>query len=121
MAARRRPAAKSRSTQDLMLLSGLPPVVRESDRYRATFTLRNASERRMPVQLIARVASGGKAFPPLEPRQVELAPGEAREIAWVVTVPIDATKLDWQVEAVERAHEAAEQPVRPEPVEGRTE
>ena len=74
--------ASIRSTQDLMLLSGLPPVVRESDRYRATFTLRNASERRMAVQLTARIASGGKALPPLEPRQAELAPGEAREIAW---------------------------------------
>ncbi|TMH53444.1 MAG: alpha-2-macroglobulin, partial [Betaproteobacteria bacterium] len=105
--------ASIRSTQDLMLLSGLPPVVRESDRYRATFTLRNASERRMPVQLIARVASSGKALPPLEPRQVELAPGEAREIGWDVTVPIDATKLDWQVEATERDTRA----VRGEPVE----
>jgi hypothetical protein len=37
--------ASIRSTQDLMLLSGLPPVVREADRYRATFTVRNASER----------------------------------------------------------------------------
>ena len=37
--------ASIRSTQDLMLLSGLPPVVRESDRFRASFTLRNASER----------------------------------------------------------------------------
>ena len=33
-----------RSTQDLMLFSGLPPLVREQDAYRAGFTVRNASE-----------------------------------------------------------------------------
>src|SRR5208283_3464936 len=79
--------AAIRSTQDLMLLSGLPPVVRESDRFRASFTVRNASERRMPVQLSARVASGGKGLPPLDMRRIELAPGEAREVAWDLTVP----------------------------------
>ncbi len=97
--------AAIRSTQDLMLLSGLPPIVRESDRFRASFTLRNATVRRMPVQLTARVAATGKALPSLEPRQIELAPGEAREVGWDVTVPIDATELDWNVEAVERSDE----------------
>jgi uncharacterized protein YfaS (alpha-2-macroglobulin family) len=93
--------AAIRSTQDLMLLSGLPPVVRESDHFRASFTVRNASERRMQVQLTARFAVTGKGLAPLEPRQLELAPGEARDVAWDVTAPIDATKLDWRVEAVE--------------------
>jgi uncharacterized protein YfaS (alpha-2-macroglobulin family) len=94
-------AASIRSTQDLMLLSGLPPVVRESDRFRALFTLRNASERRMPVQLTAGITASGKALAPLEARHLDLAPGEAREVAWDVAVPIDVTQLDWKVEAVE--------------------
>ncbi len=94
-----------------MLLSGLPPVVRESDRFSASFTLRNAAERRMRVQLSARIAATGKAMPPLEPRQIELAPGEAREIAWDVTVPIDVALLDWRVEAVERAQDVSERTV----------
>jgi len=98
--------ASIRSTQDLMLLSGLPPVVRESDRFRASFTVRNASERQMPVLLTARVAASGKVMAPLEPRQVELAPGEAREVAWEVVVPIDVSKLDWRVEAAERSSDA---------------
>ncbi len=99
--------ASIRSTQDLMLLSGLPPVVRESDRFRATFTVRNASERRMAVQLTARVAASGKAPLALGTRQIELAPGEAREATWDVSVPVDATKLDWQIEAVEGARDSA--------------
>ena len=94
--------ASIRSTQDLMLLSGLPPVVREADRYRATFTVRNASERRMAVQVIARVAANGSTLPALEPRQFDLQPGEAREAAWEVTAPTGVTKLDWQIDAAER-------------------
>jgi len=33
-----------RTTQDLMLFSGLPPVVREQDEYNAMFTVRNATQ-----------------------------------------------------------------------------
>jgi uncharacterized protein YfaS (alpha-2-macroglobulin family) len=95
-------SASLRSTQDLMLLSGLPPVVREGDKFRATFTLRNASERKIEATLAARMSTSGKPFPALEPRQVALAPGEAREISWELNVPIDVTKLDWQIEAAER-------------------
>jgi alpha-2-macroglobulin len=105
--------ASIRSTQDLMLLSGLPPVVREADRYRATFTVRNASERRMAVQVTARVGAKDSTPPALEPRQFDLAAGEAREAAWEMTVPIGVTKLDWQIDAAERNDEA----VRGEPVE----
>ena len=98
-------AATIRSTQDLMLLAGLPPVVRESDRFRAIFTLRNASARPMPVRLSARVAANGTALAPLESRRIDLAAGEARETGWDLTVPLDASKLDWQVDAVELAPE----------------
>jgi uncharacterized protein YfaS (alpha-2-macroglobulin family) len=99
-------SASLRSTQDLMLLSGLPPLVREGDKFRATFTLRNASERKIEATLSARVTSASKALPALEPKQIALAPGEARESAWEVSVPIDATKLDWQIEATERSEGA---------------
>ncbi len=98
--------ATIRSTQDLMLLSGLPPVVRESDRFRAAFTLRNTTERPMPVQLTARVASAGKPLAALDPRQIDLAPGAAREVAWDLTVPIGATELEWSVDALQRGAEA---------------
>jgi hypothetical protein len=43
------------STQDLMILSGLPPLVREGDRYRAEFTLRNTTNRGMEVEALATV------------------------------------------------------------------
>lgn len=83
-----------RSTQDLMLLSGLPPLVREDDRFRAGFTLRNTSEQELAVQLAASVS--GKA---LAPQSVSIAPGQAREIGWDYTVPAGAPELVWDVSA----------------------
>ncbi len=46
-----------RTTQELMLHAGLPPLVREGDRYSATFTLRNASKRPMSVRATAKIGT----------------------------------------------------------------
>jgi uncharacterized protein YfaS (alpha-2-macroglobulin family) len=81
------------STQDLILLSGLPPVVREGDRYLATFTLRNTNGRGLEATVRASVTPGAA----LEPRRVALAPGAATDVTWTVVAPYDATKLAWDV------------------------
>ena len=44
-----------RSTQDLMILSGIAPLVREGDQFRAEFTLRNTTDQAMEVQVQGRV------------------------------------------------------------------
>jgi len=96
-------AASIRATQDLMLLSGLPPLVRESDTFRAIVTVRNASERSLHATLSANVDAkpvAAKKLPSLDVREVDLAAGETREVTWEVTVPINATALDWRVDAV---------------------
>ena len=94
-----------------MLLSGLPPLVREGDRYAATFTVRNASKRRMTVRATAKSTrtpprSRSSARPPRSRRKmaradlksltVELPAGGARDVAWPVTAPVgvDALALD---------------------------
>lgn len=83
-----------RSSQDLMLLSGLPPVVREGDRLRAGFTLRNTSAAALQVALTA--SAGGKALPA---QQVALEAGAAQEVGWDYQVPAGATALAWEVAA----------------------
>jgi uncharacterized protein YfaS (alpha-2-macroglobulin family) len=83
-----------RSAQDVMLLSGLPAMVREGDRFRAGFTLRNASQGDLTVELGAQVA--GKTLP----RQaVAIAAGMAKEVGWDYQVPVGATELAWDVNA----------------------
>lgn len=89
--------AALRSTQDLMVLSGLPRVVRNGDVFRATFTVRNAGERRLAVALAPRLGTEA-----LAPQDADLAPGAARELGWDVTVPVTASTLDWRVDANER-------------------
>ncbi|MYM27090.1 alpha-2-macroglobulin [Duganella sp. CY15W] len=83
-----------RSSQDLILLSGLPALVREGDRFRATFTLRNTTDAAVKTTLNAN--AGGKD---LSSQQVALEPGQAREVAWDVQVPQGATTLAWDVSA----------------------
>ena len=83
------------STQDLMVLSGLPPLVREGDRFKAGFTLRNTTNRSMEVDVSPK-AEGISA--PLVPQTASLAPGEAKEIGWDVTAPIGIETLKWEVE-----------------------
>jgi hypothetical protein len=102
--------ASIRATQDLMLLSGLPPLVREGDSFRAIVTVHNASERNLHATLFASVESRPltpKRLPSLDTREVDLAVGETREVAWEVTTPINATALDWRVEAIEAAGDPA--------------
>jgi alpha-2-macroglobulin len=92
-------AANIRTTQDLMLLAGLPPVVRHGDRFVAEVTLRNATTRAMEVVARARVQGLTTA---LEPRAATLAAGDSRALTWEVTVPPGAAALAWEIEAGER-------------------
>ena len=103
-------ATSIRTTQDVMLLSGVPPLVREGDRFQAGFTVRNGSDRTMKVDLSATattVAGTGKgaALPgkPLAGQSVTLSPGAAKEIKWELEVPAGAETMTWQVEARDRA------------------
>ena len=87
-----------RSTQDLMLMSGVPQFVRAGDRLRAGFTVRNASERTQQIQLTARVTAGDGAPQALATQTVTLDAGASREVGWDYAVP-QAQSLRWQVEA----------------------
>jgi uncharacterized protein YfaS (alpha-2-macroglobulin family) len=85
------------TTQDLMLLSGLPPLVREGDRYAATFTVRNTTNAPMTVEVTAAVTPALAATP--APQRLTLAPGSATDLSWQVAAPIDAKTLAWEVAA----------------------
>ncbi|MEB0140237.1 MULTISPECIES: alpha-2-macroglobulin family protein [unclassified Undibacterium] len=97
-----------RATQDLQIVSGLPPMVREGDQYSAMFTLRNTSARAMSVTLQARTDSAA-----LTPQQVALAAGASKEVAWQVSAPAlsgsqESVALAWRIEAKEQGGSAAD-------------
>ena len=90
--------AQMRTTQDLQIISGLPPLVREGDRFVAQFSLRNTTQKPMKVAVTARATL-------LEtPAQtLEIPAGETREVSWDVTapVPLGMTRqeaLIWEVQ-----------------------
>lgn len=88
-----------RATQDLQLISGLPPLVREDDQFRAQFTLRNTTKAAMKVQISPRAT-----LLDLKPQTVDIPAGEAREVAWTVTAPAQlaltrAEAILWEIEA----------------------
>jgi alpha-2-macroglobulin len=90
-------SATIRATQDLILVSGLAPLVREGDRYAATFTLRNTTERVLTVEAQAQLlVEPAQALPP---QRVEVPPGQSRDLVWPVTAPVGVDTLQWEVTA----------------------
>ncbi len=93
------------TTQDLMLLSALPALAREGDRFDAQVTVRNASDRPQQVTLSATVTAEplAPALPlpaqSLAPQAVTLAPGEAKQVRWPFTVPVGVERLRWELAA----------------------
>jgi hypothetical protein len=64
-----------RATQDLQIISGLPPLVREGDAFRAQITLRNTTKAAMKVEVAPRAT-----LLELKPQNVEIPP--ARRAKW---------------------------------------
>lgn len=99
-------SASVRATQDLMLLSGLPPVVREQDSYRAGFTVRNAGDRPVAATVTARLNNGAKNktgdAQKIDPIDISLQAGEARDIGWNITAPVGSERLQWDVAVREK-------------------
>ncbi|MCA1978982.1 MAG: alpha-2-macroglobulin, partial [Thiobacillus sp.] len=85
-------AASVATRQEVMLLAGLPPVVREGDAFDAQFTVRNGSEKPQTVTLVPNLKAGDVRLD-LAPKTVALEAGEARALAWPVRVPAGATTL----------------------------
>ncbi|MGH8535835.1 MAG: alpha-2-macroglobulin family protein [Gammaproteobacteria bacterium] len=93
-----------RTSQDLMLHSGLPAIVREGDRFQGMFTVRNASERPIALAASARVSPqpDADAAVDLPEQSLDLEPGQARELRWEAGAPAGAESLVWEVGIQER-------------------
>jgi len=92
--------ASIRSTQDLMLLSGVSPIIRNGDSFAAEFTVRNASERAFDATIKAKI-DGLAQVPPSQ--TLALGPGQGTTISWNIEVPAAVRELKYHVDAsVER-------------------
>ncbi|MFP8781308.1 alpha-2-macroglobulin family protein [Hydrogenophaga sp. RWCD_12] len=97
---------KFRATQDLQIISGLPPLVREGDRFMAQFSLRNTTAQAMKVNVSARAT-----LVETPAQTVEIPAGETREVSWDVTAPVPLglgrfEALLWEVTAQDQSGKA---------------
>jgi uncharacterized protein YfaS (alpha-2-macroglobulin family) len=87
-----------RSTQDLMIFSGISPVIREGDRLRSEFTVRNATEQAMQIRLSGRVQPLKE---PLNDIALALGAGESKIVGWSVSAPVGVEALRYELEAAD--------------------
>ena len=88
-------AASIRATQDLMIFSGVAPMIREGDRVRSDFTVRNASQKDMNIKVAASIREVERTMPSEELR---LRSGQSRVVGWEVTAPADIDVLTYEIE-----------------------
>lgn len=98
-----------RSTQDLQLISGLPPLVREGDNFNAMVTVRNTTTRAMQVDVAGKVTGLTVQMPA---QKLAIPAGEVREIVWQVAVPADAQQLAWDITAQEQGGQSVKDSIR---------
>ena len=99
-------SATIRVTQDLQVLSGLPPLVRDGDAFSAMLALRNTTAREMKIRVaLAGTASKGAASAvapiALASQEVAIPAGGAKELSWPVTVPAETVSIGWEASAEE--------------------
>jgi uncharacterized protein YfaS (alpha-2-macroglobulin family) len=95
-------SATIRTTQEVMLFSGLSPFVREGDQFGASVTVRNGGERALTLDVSAGMAvDANVAEKPVGMQRISLKPGEASTLSFPVSVPFDARKLSWSIAAAE--------------------
>ena len=82
------------ATQDLQIVSGVPPLVREGDHYKAMFTLRNSSKAALNAAIAA--SAGAQSLPA---QTLAIAAGAAVDVAWDVDAPFNVANVAWLVSA----------------------
>ncbi|UCF37518.1 MAG: alpha-2-macroglobulin [Acidobacteriota bacterium] len=85
-----------RTTKDLVLFSGIAPLVREGDRIRSEFTVRNATDQGMDVQLEVRITPELQG---LDSRTLQLEAGDSEVVGWEIAVPSGIGLLEYEIDA----------------------
>ena len=97
-----------RSSQDVQVISGLPPLVREGDNFNGTVTVRNTTAHDMKLKVAARAQGDTPASAlSLPEREVSIAAGQAAEVMWPVQTPEGISQLAWEISAQEQAGQKA--------------
>jgi uncharacterized protein YfaS (alpha-2-macroglobulin family) len=85
------------ATQDLQILSSVPPTLRENDELPLQFLLRNTTLEKHHVTANLTV---GKEVQ--KPQEIEVGPQSTQEVSWKVRVPLNVTSLPLLVSATSK-------------------
>ncbi len=85
-----------RTARDIMLVPGLPRVVRRGDRFDAVLTVRNAAADGVAREVSVEARAGGVDLPG---RRLVLPAGKSEQLAWRMSVPDGADAFDFEAEA----------------------
>ncbi|MBU6153766.1 MAG: hypothetical protein KGP28_05645 [Bdellovibrionales bacterium] len=85
------------ATQDLQIITSVPPTIRERDQFPAQFILRNATTRSMSVT--AKLSVDGK---PLPEQNLEIPAQSAQVVKWLDQVPMGATRRTYLISATSK-------------------
>lgn len=94
------------SKQDLQIISGLPSLIRDTDKFDAVITLHNSAEKDMTVAVKGSIKKDGVLIQELPEKQVTLYAGRSNRAVWSID-PLSLSdneahqKLDWYFEAKE--------------------
>jgi len=91
--------AKFRTTQDLMILPGIPPLAREGDQLNLEFTVRNTTQSPMDLSISAQAPG----VQDLQAHHFQLPPNEAQVVRWPVRIPNGISNLKYLVSARNQA------------------
>lgn len=89
-------SASLKTKQDLQIISGLPPLVREGDSFKAMLTLRNGTARTMTLAV-----NGKNGANLLGGQKLTLAPESAGELSWNVKAAEGVSSQQWEFSARE--------------------
>ena len=102
-------SATIRSRQDLQIVAGLPPLVREGDRYQASITLRNTTRAAMDVDVHATltptmVDATMASIIEFQARRLHLEAESSQLVEWPVTTPDNVRSISWRVDSKANAN-----------------
>ncbi|MBF0487491.1 MAG: alpha-2-macroglobulin [Nitrospirae bacterium] len=93
-----------RTSQDLMIFSGIPPLVRTGDRFIAGFTVRNTTEKAIDASAELSVRGSDNVTRKMSPVKINVPAGRSEVVDWKIEVPSNVNNLLYEM-AVKGASE----------------
>ncbi|MBF0556065.1 MAG: alpha-2-macroglobulin, partial [Nitrospirae bacterium] len=97
-----------RTSQDLMIFSGIPPLVRTGDRFIAGFTVRNTTEKAIDAHAELSVKGSGNVTRKMSPVRVTVPAGRSEVFNWQIEVPVNIDNLLYEIAVKDDSGAAAD-------------